>query len=839
MNNLKRALFHFLLFALLQPAILLGQPAQPLDASRLAVALKKLNVLGSVLYIAAHPDDENTALLAYCSNEKLLRSAYLSMTRGDGGQNLIGTEQAELLGVIRTQELLAARKIDGAEQFFTRAIDFGYSKSPEETMSIWDREKILADVVWIIRRFCPDVIITRFPDTGEGGHGHHTASAILAREAFTAAADSTRFPEQLTPTTSGLSYVHPWRAKRLLWNAWLPALQQQGAELSKMLKLDIGAYNPLLAKSYTELAAESRSMHKSQGFGVSAQRGETLNYFQLLEGDSTKGDLFEGIDAGWSRIRGGEAVGKLLAQAEKEYRPDHPSAILPILLQAYDAMEKIKDDRWVLIKKKELIEAIHSCAGMWIEAIADDYSAAPGSTVRISASVVNRSDSPMTFKGLRIAFLPNDSLLNMPLTRGQQTKIDLKIILPKNIPSSQPYWLAEKPAKGAFQIKDQSLIDLPENPPALTCTFVVRAGEKNLALTTPVYYRWTDRVEGEEYRPFVIGPPVTVNFDDKVYLFPDRNQKTIHLTLKSGAPNVFGSVRLRVPENWRVAPSSIPFSLQSKGEERSVSFTVLSPVENSTATLIAEADVNGEVTSNGVITIEHKHIPIQTLFPPAETKLVRVDIARSTKSIGYIMGSGDNIPNYLSQLGYTTTLLSDKDLDEGKFNAYDAVVVGIRAYNTRPRLKFDQAKLLAYVERGGTLVVQYNVNRELVSENLGPYPFKISNDRVTVEEAPVAFLAVDHPLLSTPNKITAQDFEGWVQERGLYFTNEWDPRYQTVLACNDPGESSKQGGLLYAEYGAGRYIYSGYAWFRQLPAGVPGAFRLFVNMIEGKASKKK
>ncbi len=795
-----------------------------LDAAKIQLALKKLGVLGSVLYIAAHPDDENTAVLAYCANEKLFRTGYLSITRGDGGQNLIGSEQAELMGVIRTQELLAARRIDGAEQFFTRAIDFGYSKTTGETFEIWGKEKILSDVVWVIRKFRPDVIITRFPGTGEGGHGNHTASAILAEEAFRIAGDPDKFPEQL-------KFVRPWKPKRILWNAWLPILQERKADLSKYIKCDIGTYNPLLGRSYTELAAESRSMHKSQGFGVSASRGENMNYFELLAGDSARKDLLDNVDVNWSRVKGGEAVGKILTEAYRSFQPENPSAILPLLVKAYGEMNKLSDDYWIPQKKKELSEAICACAGIWMEATAADYSASPGSAIKISAAFLNRSQYPFTVKSISWPFQSSDSLINFNLKNNKLFKSESVVTLPRRLEGGQPYWLKEKPEKGIYSVSDQTLIGLAENESPLNVEFTVLADREPIVFKIPVTYRWNDPLKGELVRPFEITPQLVMNLEEKVYVFSDTLPKAVHLTLKSGLAHVAGELKLNLPEGWKSSPEKISFKLENKNDETALTFRVQSSQANATGTLAVEGIINGEKFTQSVITINYAHIPIQTLFPKAQAKLIRLDIKTTGKNIGYIMGAGDDIPKSLGQLNYHVQLLSDQDLNNADFSPYDAVITGIRAYNTRGRLKQTQKKLMDYVYSGGTLIVQYNNNRGLVVDTIGPYPFKISTDRITVEEAPINFLNKDHVLLNFPNKISQNDFEGWVQERGLYFSNTWDAKYDSVLSGRDPNESPKNGGMLITHYGKGVFIYSAYAWFRQLPAGVPGAYRIFINMI--------
>ena len=801
------------------------------DAAQLQAALKKLNVLGSVLYVAAHPDDENTAMLAYSANHRYFRTGYLALTRGDGGQNLIGSEQSELLGIIRTQELLAARRIDGAEQFFTRAIDFGYTKSPGETFTFWDREKVLSDVVWVIRNFKPDVIVTRFPATGEGGHGQHTASAILAQEAFKLAGDPTKFPEQL-------KYTDVWRPQRIYWNAWLPVLQERKADLTQLIRIDVGEYDPLLGKSYTELAAESRSMHKSQGFGVSAQRAENINYFQWIGGDSASHDLFDGVNTTWSRVKDGEKVGPLLQEAYRAFDPENPSASIPPLLAAYQQMNALPQNIWVKQKQNELNHVIRACAGLWMEAIATDYGAAPGSSVKITSSIINRSNFPVTLERINYPFQARDTLSYVLLKKGKPSGSAVIVEIPMETAISQPYWLSKEPSKGMFSFDDPIMAGMAENHSELSVEYVLKFDGVTIPFQVPVQYRWTDPVKGELYRPFDILPPVTMNVNEKVLLFTKNDPRSVTLTLKSGKPNVNGELTLRLPAGWKSSPEKITFSLGNKYDEAKAVFFIEPPASNEEGYFTAEALVDGKRYSRGLQTIQYDHIPTQVIFPETRTKLVRLNIQNRSQNLGYIMGSGDMIPEYLRQLGIQVTLLSDDDLERGQFEGYDAIIAGIRAYNTRPRLKFAQDKLMRYVENGGTFIVQYNTPRGLATENLGPYPFKISNDRVTEEDAAVKITLPEHALVRFPNTISDRDFSGWVQERGLYFANTWDPKYETVFTAHDNGEKDISGGMLFARYGKGVFIYTGYAWFRQIPAGVPGAYKLFLNMISAGKEKK-
>jgi LmbE family N-acetylglucosaminyl deacetylase len=795
------------------------------NAADLEIALQKLNVLGSVLYVGAHPDDENTSLLALFSKGRKYRTAYLSVTRGEGGQNLIGPEQGAELGLLRTQELLAARRVDGAEQYFTRAVDFGYSKTAEETLEIWGKESVLGDIVWVIRKFRPDVIITRFAAEGAGGHGHHTASGMLIKEAFAAAADPNRFPEQLT-------YAPVWKTTRILLNRGRPRPEEAAAAL----RVDTGEYNPLLGKSYSEMAGESRSQHKSQGFGSGGRRGTQYDAFELWAGEPAAQDIFEGIDVTWDRVPGGQKVGLLLAGCLQSFDPRQPSRSVPGLLGVQAELTKLPESDWVRLKKEELSRVIQGCAGIWMEAIADDYAAAPGDEILIRTSIVNRSDQPFVLQRLGVPRIVPDSVVDRPLKNNETLAIENKVRIPEGFPLSQPYWLEPAPQNGPFSAGDRNLMGLAENPPALSVAIVLSLEGQRLEYLLPVLFRWTDQVQGEQYRPLEVRPRVTVQIEDGVKIFPGAGPQPVKIRLKSHSKNVAGTVRLKGMDGWRVAPAGLPFSLAGKYDEVEVTFEISPPKNAQDSVLVAEADVGGEIMRQAMVEISYPHIYRQVYFPESRVKVVKLDVKTRGKRIGYIMGAGDDVADGLGHLGLEVTMLSDEMLETADLASFDAIVAGVRAYNTRDRLKNANRRLLDYVERGGTLIVQYNVASGALADRIGPYPLTIGRDRVTVESAPVTFPVPGHPLLTFPNKITSRDFEGWVQERGLYFASSWDERYEAILSSHDPGEPDRNGGLLYARYGKGVFIYTAYAWFRQLPAGVAGAFRIFANLISAGKS---
>ncbi|HEY4651586.1 MAG TPA: PIG-L family deacetylase [Pontibacter sp.] len=823
-NWLRLSLF----FLLLSGTFSAGAQA-PEKASSAAVLhkLEKLNVLGSVLYVAAHPDDENTRLIAYLSNEKRYNTGYLSITRGDGGQNLIGPEIREELGIIRTQELLQARRTDGGVQFFTRANDFGFSKSANETFNIWDKEQVLADMVWVIRKFRPDVMITRFPPDERAGHGQHTASAILAEEAFTAAGDPKRFPEQL-------KYVEVWQPKRLLWNTGVWSFGSQAEfdkYVDKLLKVDVGGYNPLLGASYGEIAASSRSMHKSQGFGAAAVRGTSLEYLQHTKGDKADKELLEGVNTTWSRVKGGAKVEKLIRKAIDTYNPTEPATIVPTLLAARKELQKLPDGYWKTLKTDAINEVLQDALGLYLEVTASDYAATPGQALSFNVEAINRSKTPVTINAINYSFAAKDTTLQKSLAFNEPLKYSTTIKLPATMAYAQPYWLRKPGTLGMFAVEGLEDIGKPENDPAATVRFNLTIAGEPLQVTVPVVYKRTDPVEGEVYRPFIVTPPVFVNVAEGVYMFADQQPKQVSVVVKSGKANVAGKVSLNLPKSWKAEPATIAFNLQAKGAEQHLSFMVTPPNGQSEAELKAVATVDGRNYSYSLNEINYNHIPAQTTFPEATAKIVKLDLKKNGEKIAYLMGAGDDIPTSLRQIGYNVTMLRDSDMRLNYLQQFDAIILGVRAYNTIDRLKHYQPALLEYVKNGGNLIVQYNTNHALVLPNVGPYPLRLSRDRVTVEDAEVRFLKPNHPVLNTPNKITQKDFEGWVQERGLYFPNEWSSEYEAILSSNDPGEPARDGGLLVAKYGKGNYIYTGYSWFRELPAGVPGAYRLFVNLI--------
>jgi LmbE family N-acetylglucosaminyl deacetylase len=797
-----------------------------MNAGEIQLALEKLNVLGRVLYIAAHPDDENTNLMALWANGSLYDAAYLSITRGDGGQNLIGPELRERLGLIRTEELLAARRIDHGKQFFSRAIDFGFSKTAEETMRLWDHDKILSDVVWVVRKFRPDVMVTRFSPEDQLTHGHHTASAILALEAFSAAGDPNRFPEQL-------AFVKPWRPTRLVWNTspFFFSNRNLPFDPAGLTVFEAGGYNPLLGKAHTEIAAASLSMHKSQGVGSPPRRGARKEYFKLLEGHPMTSSLFEGIDTSWSRVPNSESIAAEIRQIISQFGPADPAASVPALLKLRQAMSGIKTDSWVLEKEDELDDIIATCLGLHVEASTTNETFTPGQTATIKLEAINRCTIPVTLRQVRCLLSGESMKIDAALPSNELVTKDVSCKIPENAPYSQPYWLRRPGTLGAFAVDNQNLIGLPENPPELPVDITLQVNDQELRYMVDTKYRTVDPVAGELRRRLVIAPPVFVKIGDSVLVFPTNQAKPVSVRVTAATGPVKGELKLAVPHGWEVDPSFAPMDLKGAGAETATTFTVKPPDQNSEGTLRAIFSIDGHDYSFERVHISYPHIGVQTLMPPAEVKLVRADIRKKGDRIGYVPGAGDDLPESLRQIGYSVKILSESDITAKNLAQFSAVVLGIRAYNTQERIANWLPELFAYVKAGGVVIAQYNTLAELKTEQIGPYPLEISRDRVTDENAEVRILAPTHPLMTTPNKITSKDFEGWVQERGLYFPKKWDPAWTQILSCNDPKEKPLDGGLLVAKFGKGFFVYTSYSWFRQLPAGVPGAYRLFANML--------
>jgi LmbE family N-acetylglucosaminyl deacetylase len=837
--------FLILLFSICQLQIADCQAPQSWTSADMYLAIRKLNVLGTVLYVAAHPDDENTRLITYFSKDRLYRTGYLSITRGDGGQNLIGDEQGIELGLIRTQELLAARRIDGGEQFFTRGYDFGYSKTASETFTKWNKEKILGDVVWIIRQFRPDVIITRFPITGEGGHGHHTASAILAVEAFNAAADPNRFPEQ---------GAQPWQAKRVVWNAFNFGNTTPPADL---LKLDVGGYSPLLGKSYGEIAAESRSQHKSQGFGVAASRGESFESFRTLAGTEPSSDLMDGVDQGWKRVTGAEAIPGIIDSLSASFDLTHPEKSVKGLVRLYNTINNLTESYWRTQKLKEVKQLIEQCSGLFIEATSPDQYAVQTDSMRVNFSLNNRLGVNSTI--LRIGMVNMDTSLNQALVKNKNLNFSRTLFVSEEKSITQPYWLRSKMEEGYYNIPYQSLVGRADVEPAFYAGFYLNIEGTEFEFIKPVKNKSTDPVRGELYQPIAVLPKILVTADQPLMLSINKNDfqgNLVAMARTRKLPVYINYITTLEPIGVKPTNLTSGFTIDERNKEYPVNYSIKSNVSEEYRFAYNDGTSPGHILpvyrpnydpikdyqhpAYSLREIKYDHIPQINYFIPTAVKNVKIDLKIDNKKIGYIIGAGDKVPEALEQMGYEVTLLSDKELSRNNLSQFDAIITGVRAYNTNEWMNKHYDKLMKYVNDGGNLIVQYNTSTNIgpVRAKISPYNFTISRTRITDENAPVSFIRPNHAVLNFPNKITQDDFKGWIQERSIYHAAAWDSaRFEPILAFTDPGEKPEDGSLIIAKYGKGYFTYTGIVFFRELPAGVPGAYRLLANIIA--LNKKK
>ena len=806
----------------------------PMSAPAIAQELRSFRELGTVLHLAAHPDDENTQLITYFARGRGYRTAYLSLTRGDGGQNELGRDFDERLGVARTQELLAARRLDNGRQFFTRAIDFGFSKSPEETLKFWDREQVLSDVVRVIRKFRPDVIVTRFPiPPGSGGHGHHTASAILAVEAFKISGDPSAYPEQLA---QGLT---PWQPKRVVWNVFGQGRGANGLD-GPTIDLDIGGNDPVTGQPFGTIANRSRGMHKTQGLGRFSDReggGPNVQTFMLLAGEPATNDLMDGVDPTWNRIPGGSGIGALADDVLAHFSSDDPAASIPALLILRTKLAAIPSDPVIDDKRAQLDRILTACLGLVVETTTPSANVVPGAKLPLQHTATMRASTPVRWLAVRYPASGSQIRQSIALTPGNSATRETTQTLPVDTLLSQPYWLREESSAGIARVTDPALIALPENPPSFPVEHVFDISGQTLVIADqPVTREGTSRLQ------LGVISPVSLRFLSDVALFSPAGSRNVEVEVTAAVSIARGQLKLELPEGWSVSsPTSQPFQLKA-GEKRRFAFMVTAPAHAASAKFGACAEVDGRQIRNIRSEVRYDHLPRQLLQPPARLRGVALDVEVFAKSIGYLPGAGDAVSEALEQLGGSVTTLAIADLTPEKLHGLDAVVLGVRAFNEHPELSANLSGLLSYVEQGGTVIVQYNRPNGLENKPLGPYPLSIQGGapqfRVTDEKAAVAFLAASHRVLNTPNKITSADFEGWLQERGAYFPSSWDENHYTaILEMNDPGQAPLRSSLLIAQHGSGYFVYTGLSFFRQLPAGVPGAYRLLANLISlGKSA---
>ncbi|RZS97088.1 PIG-L family deacetylase [Cecembia calidifontis] len=815
MRNPKWWLFSFVYF------ISILSFAQTTPSSVIYHDLLRFKETKRVLYVAAHPDDENTRLIAYLANAEHADVAYLSLTRGDGGQNLIGKELGIELGLIRTHELLRARETDGGRQFFSRALDFGFSKNPDETFNNWDREKLLSDVVWIVRNFQPDIIINRFNTIPGTTHGHHTSSAMLSVEAFTKAADPKVFPEQLTDT-------HTWQAKRIFWNAYSWGGQYEPEEGKVYHRFLVGEFNPLLGTTYSQIAADSRTMHKSQGFGSTSQIGQGNDFIEMIQGEPFKSSPFEGIESRWNLLKNGAAIKQVIDKAINEFNFIEPEKNVTNLLEIKKLLgAEGLSDRWFLEKKAHLDQMILNVLGVKSEFVIRKEIGYPGEKINVEMIFNNPSAFPLTLQSFKSDLFSHELDASALNNRPVGKTFDIQI--PLDYPVSQPFWLQEPKENSLFGIKDRKKIGPPINGSTIQGTVHLLADGQALSFVLPLKYKYNDQVDGEINQPFTLVPEVNVSLDkSNLFIIPGADDLLkVEVTFRNNLLDGEIEVNGILPNQYQIIDASV----DERRKRKDYFIKFLDSDQEKKEVTISYLTKDGREFHQDTKRIIYKHIPNLTYFTNTSINLVKMDIKISGQTVGYIPGAGDDVPEVLRSLGYQVSILDDADIRKNRLKDFATVIVGIRAFNVNQALATHVDELMEYVKDGGNLIVQYNTSSPLLTRDLGPYPFNISRDRVTVENSPVN-ADFSHPILRRPNRVTASDFEGWVQERGLYFTSNWDPLYSTPLTMQDPGESATQGALLHARYGKGTYTYSGISWFRQLPAGVPGAIKIFVNLIE-------
>ncbi len=810
--------------------------AQDQSSSAIYHEISKLSNSARVLYLAAHPDDENTRMISYLANDRKYQTAYLSLTRGDGGQNLIGTELGAQLGILRTQELMQARRIDGGKQFFSRALDFGYSKTADETYQQWGKDLILSDVVQIIRKFRPDIIITRFPPDSRAGHGHHTASAQLALEAFELAADPQAFPDQLKD-------FEPWQVKRIFWNHsywWEPKIDSLAANDPSYVKMDVGTYLPELGLSCNELASHSRSQHKSQGFGVALSRGSSLEYLKLLKGEPCNTDPMEGISSAWSRFNFAKGD-EMLAEILENYDFSNPSASVNALLKVLEASRAINQENQKRYFQERLRKIIANCLGLHVELLSASEYSLPDLKREFQLSYVSRSKLNLALpakeniadaiifdhksikdEGTKLS----DSKMFSSIKANESNSISLK--LEEEVPLSQPYWL-RNPYQNVFQLDNYLKVGMAENKPSLASYLPVLVEGRLFYLPLAAEYKFSDRVEGEIIRPLMITPQIVVKADRSNLIFVDEEAQELSLNFRAFAAGKY-KIKLAA-ESWTFTPNILELNFD-EADSRQIEKVKIKPNGEAVNASLQIINIASGESLQSLYEIDYQHIDKRMVLEPADVNLVRLNLSISGQKVAYINGAGDKVAEAIELMGYQVDILDEAALAGADLTNYQAVVAGIRAYNTQNWLMDYEDKLMNYVKSGGNYIVQYNTRSRRSSDlSFGPYPFEISRNRVTEEDAAVKFVLPEHPLLNSPNKLNKRDFDHWVQERGLYFADKWDEKYQTPLAWHDSGEEDLYGALIIADHGEGAFMYTGISFFRELPAGVPGAFRLLANMI--------
>ena len=791
-------------------------------ASEIYLDLEKLYSLKRVLYIAAHPDDENTRFLAYMSLGEKAETAYFSLTRGDGGQNLIGNELGDKLGVLRTQELLAARSFDRAKQYFARAVDFGYSKSAEESLEKWGEKDILSDVVLMIRQFKPDVIITRFPPDKRGGHGHHTASAMLAIEAFEKAAQPDFLPEQV-------KQYGTWQATSLYWNTsswWMDSIEDSLVKYpDQYLKIDIGGYNSQLGMSYNEIGTIARSQHKCQGFGAVVERGERMEYFEYLAGEKLQNSFFEKNDKTWKSIVSADFE-KTFAGLISNFDFLHLESNIDALLKIQKGLVSLPESNFKNEKLSLCNEIIINSLGLYIEVLSDDYFVVQNDSAKFNLSILNRSGTPVT--GAQVKVNGEQVVMQSKMVNaGELFECPIQFINKHNL--TTPYWLQNE-FINLFQLENEEDRGRAESEPTFASLITLKIKGQDITVLRKAEYKWRDPSYGERRREVISSGEFACNFEENIHVLKPEQHKTVRFSVKSFSDFENNSITIDVPKAWDVSPATFNLGRMKKGEEKWFEFDLMA----------SENSVNGEIyikddkglNINSYHEVVYDHIPTQVIQSKTVMQCVKIDAKIIKGKVAYIKGVEDAVPLAIQQLGFEVDQFEVNSLANLDLSIYQTVVLGIRIYNVHPELFNYQDLLSNYVKEGGNLIMQYNTaSRDFTDKEFGPLPFKVSRNRVTEEDATVTFLDGKHPILNTPNELNKDDFNGWVQERGLYYASDWSQEFKPLFSWHDKGEDPQEGALIVAKFGKGQFIYTGISFFRELPNGVPGAYRLFANML--------
>ncbi|PYE50423.1 PIG-L family deacetylase [Deinococcus yavapaiensis] len=831
-------------------------------------AVDRLPMSARFLLVGAHPDDEPSGVMAYVTRGLHAESAYLALNRGEGGQNEIGTELFDGLGIIRTDELLGARAVDGAKQYFSTVYDYGFSRTLNEALSKWDEQKALSDVVRVIRTFRPDVVVTFHADE-RVGHGHHQAAGYLAVKAFDLAGDPSAFPELGLPA---------WQPQKLYLSAGVGG--GTGDAQNATLTVDVGQYDPILGRTYQQIGLEGRSYHRSQGMGSLLPAGSFKNNFVILKGKSgaasgQEKSFFDGVPttltARWANVEIPALASALrTAQREAESAVKNldlrtPETTVARVRRGLDAIRRAKNvaegvsdlapaAKSALVddlarKEEQFNEALVRLLGLNLKAVANDATVTPGQAFKVRFDLYNQGKLPVELAsaGLELpsGWEAKGAVAAATLAAGGAVGASLDVTVAGNAALTRPYWRRPDNFSGRVTVDRPECVTLPYCPTDTFAVARVNVSGTPVTVRVPLQNVWADPKFGERSRLLAVVPKLNVRVDPDLAIMPlgsDR-KATVHVRVENNTTGATeGNVTLKLPAGWTATQAAQPFKLARSGEAALLAFDVQAPANLTAGTyaIDAEATLGSEKFAEGYTVINYAHTEYRPLYAPARATINAFDLKVPSVKIGYVPGTGDVVPEALKRVGLDVTTLTPEFIASGDLSQFGTIVIGVRAYGDRPDLAANHARLMNYIERGGNMVVQYHRFEwdRIMTGGPGPFPTTLgpANIRVTEEDAPVRILAPEDPAFTTPNRITQADFEGWVQERGLYWLTTWDPRYKALLESHDRGEPEAQGGLVKVKVGQGTWTYAGYAFFRELPAGVPGAYRLFVNLLtpEGK-----